>query len=204
MPYQSHPPWFDHCNYTWRRVSPWPPLWSIGQSSWLQIQRSRVQLPALSDFLRGSGSGKGFTQPREDNWGAVSRNWLLRSRKARLTARGDSLRWPRDTLYPQSLTLTSPTSCGRSGGIVRLRTTGHLVCFFLFEESQPMRKITVTFMPCKLSLLSKFFSQIFVYLACYMPSSWKYMKSSLSFVQKSLFTYFIDITLVLWSHRTSC
>jgi hypothetical protein len=33
----------------------------------------------------------------------------------------DLLRWPRDTLYPQKLGLTSPTSGGRSVGIVRLR-----------------------------------------------------------------------------------
>jgi hypothetical protein len=37
--------------------------------------------------------------------------------------RGNSLRWPRNTLYPQRLALTSPTSGGRSVGIVRLRTT---------------------------------------------------------------------------------
>jgi hypothetical protein len=36
--------------------------------------------------------------------------------------RGDPLRWPRDTLYPQKLTISSPTSGGRSVGIVRLRT----------------------------------------------------------------------------------
>jgi hypothetical protein len=36
--------------------------------------------------------------------------------------RGDPLRWPRDTLYPQKLALTSPTSGGRPVGIVRLRT----------------------------------------------------------------------------------
>jgi hypothetical protein len=35
---------------------------------------------------------------------------------------GNSLRWPRNTLYPQRLALTSPTSGGRSFGIVRLRT----------------------------------------------------------------------------------
>jgi hypothetical protein len=40
-----------------------PTLWSSGQSSWLQIQRSRVRFPELSDFLRSSGSGMGFTQP---------------------------------------------------------------------------------------------------------------------------------------------
>jgi hypothetical protein len=42
-----------------------PPLWSSGQSFWLQIQRSRVRFPSLPDFLRGSGSGTGSTQPRE-------------------------------------------------------------------------------------------------------------------------------------------
>jgi hypothetical protein len=45
-------------------VTGWPPLWSSGQSFWLQIQR-------LPDFLRSSGSGTGFTQPREDNWEAT-------------------------------------------------------------------------------------------------------------------------------------
>jgi hypothetical protein len=48
-----------------------PPLWSAGQSSWLQIQRSRVRFPALPHFLRSNGSGTGFTQPRENNWGAT-------------------------------------------------------------------------------------------------------------------------------------
>ena len=42
-----------------------PPLWSSGQSFWLQIQRSRVRSPALPDFLSNSGSGTGSTQPRE-------------------------------------------------------------------------------------------------------------------------------------------
>jgi hypothetical protein len=32
------------------------------------------------------------------------------------------LRWPRDTFYPLKLALTSPTSGGRSVGIVRSRT----------------------------------------------------------------------------------
>jgi hypothetical protein len=45
-----------------------PPLWSSGHSSWLQIQRFRVRLPALQDFLRINGSGTGSTQPHEYNW----------------------------------------------------------------------------------------------------------------------------------------
>jgi hypothetical protein len=48
-----------------------PPLWSSGHSFWLQILMSRIRFPALPDFLRSSGSGTGFTQPREDNWGTT-------------------------------------------------------------------------------------------------------------------------------------
>jgi hypothetical protein len=48
--------------------------------------------------------------------------------------RRDPSRWPRDTLYPQKLTLTSPTSGGRSVGIVRSRTqTTEFVLFCLFD-----------------------------------------------------------------------
>jgi hypothetical protein len=48
----------------------WPPLWSSGQSSWLQIRR-----PGFYSWYcqkKSSGSGTGSTQPREYNWGA---NW---------------------------------------------------------------------------------------------------------------------------------
>jgi hypothetical protein len=44
--------------------------------------------------------------------------------------RGDPSRWSRNTFYPQKLALTSPTSGGRSAGIVRLHTKGHGVCLF--------------------------------------------------------------------------
>ena len=53
-----------------------PPLWSSGQSFWLQIQRSRVRFSALPDFLSSSGSGTGSTQPREVNWGTT---WIKSS-----------------------------------------------------------------------------------------------------------------------------
>jgi hypothetical protein len=41
------------------------PMWSSDQSSWLQVQRSRVRFQELPDFLRSSGSGTVSTQPRE-------------------------------------------------------------------------------------------------------------------------------------------
>jgi hypothetical protein len=44
--------------------------------------------------------------------------------------RGDLLRWPRDTLHQLKLALTSPTGCGRSVGIVRLRTKTTEFSFF--------------------------------------------------------------------------
>jgi hypothetical protein len=51
------------------------PLWSSGQDSWLQ--RSRVRLPVLADFLRSSGSGRGSTQPREELHGRNNRGFSL-------------------------------------------------------------------------------------------------------------------------------
>jgi hypothetical protein len=45
--------------------------------------------------------------------------------------RGDSLRWPRDTLSPQKLALTSPTCGDGSEGIVRSRDQSMaFVCLF--------------------------------------------------------------------------
>jgi hypothetical protein len=41
------------------------------------------------------------------------------------------LRRPRDTLYPQKLALTSPTSGGRSAGIVRLQTKAMEISFLV-------------------------------------------------------------------------
>jgi hypothetical protein len=50
--------------------------------------------------------------------------------------RGDPLRWPCDTLYPQKLALTSPTCGGRSVGIVHLRTkTTEFAFCLLFSHS---------------------------------------------------------------------
>jgi hypothetical protein len=50
--------------------------------------------------------------------------------KPEINGRGDPLRWPRDTLHPRKLALTSPTSGSHSVGIVRLRTETTEFVFF--------------------------------------------------------------------------
>jgi hypothetical protein len=57
--------------------------------------------------------------------------------KTEINGRGDPLRRPRNTLYPQKLALTSPTSGSRSVGMVRLRTKSHGVQFIIIMALQP-------------------------------------------------------------------
>jgi hypothetical protein len=61
-------------------------------------------------------------QSREYSWGATGRISSGSGLEIREYYRGDPSRWPRDTLYPQTLALTQPTSGGCSVGIVRSRT----------------------------------------------------------------------------------
>jgi ribosomal protein L37E len=48
----------------------WPPLWSSGQSSWLQIRRPGFDSRHYQQ-KKSSVSGTGSTQPREYNWEAT-------------------------------------------------------------------------------------------------------------------------------------
>jgi hypothetical protein len=64
----------------------------------------------------------GSTQPREYNWGDTWQNSSGSCLENREYSPRDPSRWPRGTLYPQKLETTSPTSGGRSVGIVRSRT----------------------------------------------------------------------------------
>jgi hypothetical protein len=108
--------WIYICYVEERR----PLLWSSGQSSWLQIRRSGFD---SRHYQKNSGrSGTGTIQPREYNWGAT---WSKRSGPCLEIweyGRIDPSRWPRGTLYPQKLALTSQISDGRSVGVVRSRT----------------------------------------------------------------------------------
>jgi hypothetical protein len=71
---------------------------------------------------KGSGSGTGFTQPHEYNWGATWEKNSGSCLENRELGRRDPSRWPRGTLYPQKLAITSTTSGGLSVGIVLSRT----------------------------------------------------------------------------------
>jgi hypothetical protein len=97
-----------------------PPLWSNGQRSWLQIRRPGFDSRHYQK--KSSGSGTGSTQPREYNWVAT---WYKSSGSClenRQYGRRDPSSWPRGTLYPPKLAITSPTNGGRSVGIVRSLT----------------------------------------------------------------------------------
>jgi hypothetical protein len=93
----------------------------------------RVRFPALSDFLRCSGSATGSTQPREELLGRKSSGSGLESRE--YGCRDPSL-LPRGTLYPQQLELTSPTSGCRSVGIARSRTQA--TEFFYYQRANSL------------------------------------------------------------------
>jgi hypothetical protein len=112
------------------------PLWSCGQSSWLQNQRSGFDARHYQIFWEVVGQERG-PQPREYNWRATWKKYQrLRSRN-REYGRGDPLRLPLETLYPQKLALISPKSGGRLVGIDRSQTKStQFVCFlFLLGKS---------------------------------------------------------------------
>jgi hypothetical protein len=108
-----------------------PPLWSSGQSSWLQIQRSGFDTPRFQIFWEVVGLERSPLS-------LVSTTEELLGRKCSGSGREyglrDPSRWPRGILYPQKLALASPTSGSRSVGTVRSRTKAtvfSLVFYFL-------------------------------------------------------------------------
>jgi hypothetical protein len=100
----------------------WPPLWSSGQNSWLQIQMSGYNSRRYHIFWEVVGLEWGplslASTTEELLWRESSASGLENWENCK----GESLYWPRDTLYSQKLALTSPTSGGRSVSIDRSRT----------------------------------------------------------------------------------
>jgi hypothetical protein len=98
-----------------------PPLCSSGQSSWLQIQSSGFDSRHYQIFGEVVGLERGplsLLSVTEELLGRKSSGSGLENR---YYGRRDKSHWPRNT-YPQKLPLTSPTSGGRPGGIVRSPT----------------------------------------------------------------------------------
>jgi hypothetical protein len=96
------------------------PLWSSGQSSWLQMQRSWFDSRRYQIFWV-----VGLERVHSASWVQL-RSYLKRKSscsglESLEYGRRDPLRWPRGTLYPQKLALTSPPIGGRSAGTVRSR-----------------------------------------------------------------------------------
>jgi hypothetical protein len=91
---------------------------SSGQSFWLQIQRSGFYSQRYQIFWEVAGLERGPTQPEE----LLVRKSSGSGLESQEYGRREPSRWPRGTFYPRKLALTSPTSGGRSIGIVRSRT----------------------------------------------------------------------------------
>jgi hypothetical protein len=108
------------------------PLCGLVQSSWLQIQKSwdSFSLVSATEKLLGRNiSGFGLE------------SWEY--------GHGNPLRWPRNTLYPRKLALSSPTGGGRSVGIVHSRTKAmESICFMQSDSRNNHQTVLETFL-CK-------------------------------------------------------
>jgi hypothetical protein len=80
-------------------------FWEVGG-----LERGSLSLVSITEELLGRNSSGFSLENRE-------------------YGRGNPLNWPRNTLYQQKSALTSPTCCGRSVGILRLRAKT-TECFF--------------------------------------------------------------------------
>jgi hypothetical protein len=89
-------------------------LWSSGQSSWLQIQRPGFDSRHYQIFWEVVGLEWGPLSPVSTTEELLERKNGGSGLEGREYGREDPLRWPRDTLSPQKLALTSPTSGDRS------------------------------------------------------------------------------------------
>jgi hypothetical protein len=99
-----------------------PPPWSSGQSSWLKIQRSGFDSRRYQIFWEVVGLEWGPLSLVSTVEELLERKSSSSGLKSQEYGCRDPSRWLRGTFYPQTLTLTSATNCGRSVGIVLSRT----------------------------------------------------------------------------------
>jgi hypothetical protein len=100
----------------------------------LPVGRDPEVLGSIPGASRFSEKGRVWNGVHSASWGQL-RSYLEEIvaapvKKTETNDRGDPLRCPRDTLYPQKVGITSPTNGGRSVCIVRSRTKAtEFVCF---------------------------------------------------------------------------
>jgi hypothetical protein len=123
-----------------------PPLWPSWQSSWLQIHRSGFDSRHYQSFLLVAGLERGPLSLVSTTEELLERKSSGSGLESREYGSKDPSRWPRCTLYPQNLALTSPTSGGRSVGIVRSRTQATE----LFLYSACVKHLTLVYLRCYL------------------------------------------------------
>jgi hypothetical protein len=99
-----------------------PLLWSSGQSSWLQILKSGFEFRSYQIFWEVVGLERGPLSLVSTIEELLQRNSSETGLDILEYGSRDPSYWPSDTVYPQKLTLTSPTNGCRSVGIVRSRT----------------------------------------------------------------------------------
>jgi hypothetical protein len=104
-----------------RNVS-WPPLWSSGQSSCLPIQRPGFDSRCYQIFSEIVGLERGTLSLASTIEDLLERKSSGSDLENRDYGRRNPSRWPRGTLFPQNLALTSQRSGARSIRILRSRT----------------------------------------------------------------------------------
>jgi hypothetical protein len=110
-------------NITQQLSIQWPPLWSSGQSSWLQIQKSAFNSWRYQIFWEVVGLERGPLSLVSTIKELLERNSSGSGLEIREYGRKGSVTLTtRHPLHPQKLALTSQTIGGRSVGIVRSRT----------------------------------------------------------------------------------
>jgi hypothetical protein len=119
------------------------PLCFSGQSPWLQIQRTGFDSRSYKISWEVVGLERGPLGLVSITEEVLERKSIGSGLESRECGRRDPSRWPRGTLYPQNLELTSPTSGDRSVGIVRSRIQATESVCCLWDIHCPLYQVPV-------------------------------------------------------------
>jgi hypothetical protein len=117
-----------------------PPLWSSGQSSWLQIQRSGFDSWCYQIFWEVVGLEQGpprLVNTIEELLGRTSSGFGLENREY---GRRDPLHWPCFTLYPQIIGTDFANKWQLLGRIARSQTEDTEFSFYFIMSHRSLIK----------------------------------------------------------------